>query len=152
MEQEKAKDIIDLYQDWLTAWNSRNADAMGALFLETGTLIGFDGSQIGSRAELVETLGTIFAHHATAAYVAIVREIRLFAPGVAWLKADAGMVPANATDINPAFNAVQTLIAVHVEDKWMVSVFQNTPAAFHASPELAEKMTNELRDVLAGSN
>ena len=64
------------------------------------------------------------------------------------IKADAGMVPAGKDDISPALNAVQTMIAVKEENDWKISVFQNTPAAFHALPELAERMTADLREVL----
>ena len=51
-------------------------------------------------------------------------------------------------DILPALNTIQTLIALKEEDKWVISVFQNTPAAFHALPELSDQMTAELRKVL----
>ena len=152
MEQEKAQEIVTLYQDWLTAWNNRNAAEMSTLFAEQGNLIGFDGSQISGRKELEETLSTIFAHHATASYVALIREIRFFSPDTAWLKADAGMVPSGGTDINPAFNAVQTMIAINVDGKWLVSILQNTPATFYAAPELKDKLTDELRQILADNN
>ncbi|MBC7554501.1 MAG: SgcJ/EcaC family oxidoreductase [Taibaiella sp.] len=148
MIQDQAEIVIALYQRWLDEWNGRNAAGMAELFAEDGNLIGFDGSQIIGRADLEEVLGGIFAHHATASYVAIIREIRFLTAGVAWLKADVGMVPAGKMDILPALNAVQTLIALKEEDKWVISVFQNTPAAFHALPELSDQMTAELRKVL----
>lgn len=148
MGQETAELIISLYRQWLDEWNNRNAKGMCALFAEDGNLIGFDGSQIIGKAELQDVLDNIFAHHSTAAYVALIREIRLLSPGVVWLKADAGMVPAGKSDISPALNAVQTMIAVKDQDTWQISVFQNTPAAFHALPELAERMSAELREVL----
>lgn len=148
MSNENIDIVINLYQSWLDEWNARNANGMTALFAENGNLIGFDGSQIIGKAELLDVLDNIFAHHSTAAYVALIREIRLLSPGVAWLKADAGMVPAGKDDINPALNAVQTMIAVKEENNWKISVFQNTPAAFHALPELAERMTADLREVL----
>ena len=142
--------IIALYQQWLDEWNRRNAEGMGNLFAVDGNIIGFDGSQMIGRAELKDVLSNIFAQHPTAAYVAIIREIRFLATGVAWLKADVGMVPAGKTDINPAFNAVQTLIALKEESEWKISIFQNTPAAFHAMPELKDKMSAELREALKG--
>ena len=148
MAQENADIVIALYQQWLDEWNGRNAAGMSGIFAENGTLIGFDGSQIIGRPELLDVLDNIFSHHSTASYVALIREIRLLSPGVAWLKADVGMVPAGKTDINPALNAVQTMIALKDEEGWKISVFQNTPAAFHALPELGERMTAELREVL----
>ncbi len=150
MLNDKTQVILDLYQNWLDAWNSRNAVAMAKLFAEDGNLIGFDGSQINGSNELQITLTNIFAHHATAAYVALVREIRLLSPGVAWLKAEVGMIPTGKTDINPALNTVQTMIALKNGDDWQITLFQNTPAAFHAMPEMAEQLSAELRALLNG--
>lgn len=147
MLKDNADEIIDLYLKWLDAWNARKVADMTSIFAEDGTLIGFDGSQIIGRAELDDVLTNIFAHHSTAAYVAVIKEIRFFAPGVAWLKANVGMVPAGKSDLNPALNAIQTLCALKANNSWEISVFQNTPAAFHALPELAEQMTAELREV-----
>lgn len=152
MLQQDTEHIIALYQAWLDAWNARNAAGMAALFAEDGNLIGFDGSQLNGRAELHVTLDNIFKHHQTAAYVAIIREIRLLSPGVAWLKAEVGMVPAGKNDINPALNAVQTLVALKGETDWQISLFQNTPAALHGQPELLEQMNIELRKVLFGTD
>lgn len=153
MLQQDTEQIIALYQAWLDAWNARNAAGMAAIFAEDGNLIGFDGSQLNGRDELHVTLDNIFNHHQTAAYVAIIREIRLLSPGVAWLKAEVGMVPAGKNDINPALNAIQTLIALKGEDgNWQISLFQNTPAALHGQPELLEQMNVELRKVLFGTD
>lgn len=152
MIHENSEAIINLYQSWLDAWNSRNATAMAKLFAEDGNLIGFDGSQLIGRDDLHVTLDNIFKHHPTAAYVAIIREIRHLSAGVAWLKADVGMVPSGKNDISPALNAVQTLIALKNEDNWQISLFQNTPAAFHGQPELGEAMSEELRKVLRGDS
>ena len=152
MLQQETEQIIAIYQAWLDAWNARNAAAMAALFAEDGNLIGFDGSQLNGRDELHVTLDNIFKHHQTAAYVAIIREIRLLSPGVAWLKAEVGMVPAGKNDINPALNALQTIIVLKPEDGWRISLFQNTPAALHGQPELLEQMNLELRKVLFGTD
>jgi uncharacterized protein (TIGR02246 family) len=153
MLQQDTEAIIALYQAWLDAWNARNAAGMADLFAEDGNLIGFDGSQLNGRPELHVTLDNIFKHHQTAAYVAIIREIRLLSPGVAWLKAEVGMVPAGKNDINPALNAIQTVIAMKGEDgNWQISLFQNTPAALHGQPELLEQMNVELRKVLFGTD
>lgn len=152
MLQQETQSIIDLYQAWLDAWNGRNAAAMASLFAQNGNLIGFDGSQLNGRDELHVTLDNIFNHHQTAAYVAIIREIRILTPVIAWLKADVGMVPAGANDINPALNAVQTFIAAQIEGSWQIMLFQNTPAALHGQPELLEQLNLELRKVLFGTD
>ncbi|TMA07866.1 MAG: SgcJ/EcaC family oxidoreductase, partial [Deltaproteobacteria bacterium] len=121
---------------------------MTNLFAEHGNLIGFDGSQINKRPEIGSVLSQIFADHPTAAYVAIVREVRFLSPSVAVLRAVAGMVPPGQSDINPAVNAVQTLVAVRSDGQWRIALFQNTPAQFHGRPELSEALTKELRQLL----
>lgn len=64
-----------LYRDLLAAWNDRDADAFADLFTTDGSLVGFDGSQVESRAAIAEHLGAVFADHEPAAYVANVREV-----------------------------------------------------------------------------
>src|SRR5215470_18589132 len=126
-----------LYQDLLRAWNEKNARKMADFMAENGNLVGFDGSQIDGRQQVESVLRKIFGGHPTAAYIAIVREVRLLSPNVALLRAVAGMVPPGQTDINPAVNAVQSLIATKEEGRWRIALFHNTPAAFHGRPELS---------------
>ncbi len=144
--------VRSLHQALLQGWNQRSADGMAALFDEDANLIGFDGSQVNGRQEIQSHLGQVFAHHPTAAYVWKVREVRFLAPEVAVLRAVAGMVPPGQSDINPAVNAVQTLVARKLRGKWYIAVFQNTPAAFHGRPELSRQLTEELRQILWGSS
>jgi uncharacterized protein (TIGR02246 family) len=141
-----------LYQELLKRWNKRRASEMTDLFAEDGNLVGFDGSQINGRSEARSVLSQIFADHQTAAYLGIVKEVRLLSPDVAILRAVAGMVPPGHSDINPEVNAVQTLVAVKRQNKWSIALFQNTPAAFHGRPELSERMTEELRQALRTSS
>lgn len=143
--------VRQLYHEFLKRWNDRNAVGMAELFAEDGNLVGFDGSQLNGPAEIKSTLGKIFADHPTAAYVSKVREIRFLAPDVAVLRAVAGMVPPRQSDINPAVNAVQTLVAAKHQGQWQIAIFQNTPAAFHGRPELSKQLTEELRQTLHNS-
>jgi uncharacterized protein (TIGR02246 family) len=135
----------------LDSWNRRNAADFAALVAEDGNIVGFDGSQINGPTEVKSVLGQIFADHPTAAYVGIVREVRFLSDSIAVLRAVAGMVPRGQSDINPAVNAVQTLIATQHDDQWRIALFQNTPAAFHGRPELSEKLTEELQQALRAS-
>ena len=141
-----------LHQELLKAWNEKNARKMADLMAENGNLVGFDGSQIDGRQQVESVLGKIFADHPTAAYVAIVREVRLLSSDVALLRAVAGMVPPGQSDINPAVNAVQSLIAAKEQGRWRIALFHNTPAAFHGRPELSEQLTEELRQALRASS
>ena len=52
-------------------------------------------------------------------------------------------------EINPAVNAIQSLVAVTRDGRWRIALFQNTPAQFHGRPELAQQLTEELRQLLA---
>ena len=106
----------------LKQWNKRRASEMTDLFTEDGNVVGFDGSQINGRSEARSVLSQIFADHQAAAYLGIVKEVRLLSPDVAILHAVAGMVPPGQSDINPEQN------------KWSIALFQNTPARFSWSP------------------
>jgi len=69
-------------------------------------------------------------------------------PEIALLRAVVGMVPPGQNDINPDVNAIQSLVVVKQGDAWRIAHFQNTPAQFHGKPELAEALTEELRQLL----
>ena len=141
------REVRDLYARLLDAWNHRDADAFAALFGDEGAMIGFDGSQAAGPA-IRDHLGPVFAGHPTAAYVARVREVRSLAPGVALLRAAAGMVPPGGDDLNSDVNTLQTLLAARARDGWRIVLFQNTPAQFHGRPDLTEQHLAELRPLL----
>ncbi len=146
------REVRSLYQEMLDCWNKRNADDFAVLFAEDGNSVGFDGSPLNGRGEIASVLRQIFADHPTAAYVGKVRGVRFLTPDVAVLRAVAGMVPPGQSDLNPAVNTVQTLVATKQDGQWRIAVFQSTPAAFHGRPELSEKLTEELRQVLRASS
>ena len=148
--QSSAQVEIDaLYRQLLDSWNKRNAHDFAALFAEDANVVGFDGSQIDGRAQIESQIGQIFADHQTATYVANIREVRLIGSDVAMLRAVVGMVPPGQADINPAVNAVQSLVAARHEGTWRIALFQNTPAQFHGRPDAAQQLTDELRQLLA---
>ncbi len=141
-------EVRALYRGMLDNWNRRSAEGIGALYAEDAAVVGFDGSQMNGRAEVEQSMRQIFADHVTATYVGKVREVRFLTPEVAVLRAVVGMVPPGQSDLNPAVNAVQTLVAVRRGGRWHIALFQNTPAQFHGRPELAEQLTQELRELL----
>lgn len=140
--------VAALYRQLLDSWNRRDASAFAALFDDEGQSIGFDGSPMSGRDEIATTLGQIFADHVTARYVARVRGVRLLAPDVGLLRAVVGMVPPGQSDINPAVNAMQTMVAVNRVGEWRIALLQNTPAQFHGRPGMVEALTQELRELL----
>lgn len=140
--------VRSLYNQLLESWNMRDGVAFAELFAKDGEVVGFDGSQMTGQAEIEATLRQIFTDHQTGRYVGNVRWVYFLAPDVAMLRAVVGMVPAGQSDLEPKLNTVQTLIAAKRQDVWRVTLFQNTPAQFHGKPELVEKLTEELRQLL----
>lgn len=143
------EEIIALYHAVLEQWNQRNAAGMTALFAKDGTYVGFDGSQLNGQKELYEVMDEIFGNFPTAAYVSIVKDVRMLGESAAVLLAVVGMVAQGHTDITPSVNALHALTAVMEEGKWRVAVLQTTPAAYHGRPELSEQLTADLRAALA---
>jgi uncharacterized protein (TIGR02246 family) len=126
---------VDVYRRLLEAWNRRDAAGFAAFFTPAGLAIGFDGSQMDGRPEIEQQLAAVFAHHQTAAYVARVRGVRVISPG-------------GATAINPAVNALQSVLVVGDGEAAQIALLQTTPAAFHGRPHLAEQLTAEVSEVL----
>ena len=141
--------IIESYTALLQAWNTRDAAAFAALFTPDGSVVGFDGSQMNGPAQIASDLAAIFSSHMTASYVAKVREVRVFDAQTALLRAVAGMVPPGSRAINPAVNAVQSLVFVLDANRATIALLQNTPAAFHGRPHLALELTTELAAIAA---
>lgn len=137
-------EVYNLYQKLIDAWNKRDAEGMARLFTEQGVQIGFDGSKLIGKKEILSHLVPIFEDHPTPPFVTNVKDIRLLGTDTAILHAIAGMVPPGKTSIDPSVNAHQTLVAMKIDREWRIELFQNTPAQFHGRPELVEEMTNEL--------
>ncbi len=140
--------VRELYRQLLDGWNKRSATAFAAPIADDGELIGFDGSQLIGRAEIITTLQQIFADHQTAPYVSKVKSVRFLSPEVAVLRAIVGMVPPGQSDLDPNLNAIQTLVAAKRDGQWRIVLFQNTPAQLHGRPDLVQQMTEELRQLL----
>lgn len=142
---EDSKLVENLYNTMIESWNQQNSDNMSGCFYDNGNMIGFDGSQVRGRTEIAEHLKHIFMHHKTASYITIIRSIRFLANDVCILESVVGMIPPGKDDINPAVNAVQTIVARKQDNVWLIEQLQNTPAAYHGRPELVEKLSDELR-------
>jgi uncharacterized protein (TIGR02246 family) len=141
-------DIRALYHRVLDGWNRASAEDFAAPFAEDGAVVGFDGSEMAGRAAIAQEMARIFADHETGAYVGIVRGVRFLSGDVALLRAVAGVVPAGQADLKPELNAVQALLAERRDGEWSVVLYQNTPAQLHGRQEVAERLTQELREEL----
>ena len=120
---------------------------MAALVAAKGNITGFDGSQMNGRQEIRDQLSQIFTDHKVSSYVGIVREVRQLSHTIFLLRAVAGMIPPGQEKIKEDVNAVQTLILRKDSDNenFLITVFHNTPAAFHGRPELRRELTEELQ-------
>jgi uncharacterized protein (TIGR02246 family) len=145
LDREQASALRQLHASLLASWNRRDAEGFAALFTTDGNVVGFDGSQMDGRTAIQQELHRIFADHRPAAYVAIVREVRQLGPGIALLRAVAGMIPPGQAEVNPKVNAIQSLVAQQEGAHWRIQLFQNTPAAFHGRPQAAADLTAELQ-------
>jgi len=134
-----------LYEAMIEGWNKQDAAAMAAVFSDDASVVGFDGSQLNGRPEIESSLREIFEHHAVAPYTVKIREVRFLGTEVAIVRAIAGMARPGKYELNPALNAIQTLVAAKIAGTWQAVLFQNTPAAFHGRPELTAQLTEELR-------
>lgn len=137
-----------LYQNLLRHWNRRDAAGMAGLFAEDGILVGFDGSTAYGRGDIEAHLGPVFGDHPTPRFVGRIRTMRVLGRDVALVQAVAGMVPEGESELHPDLNAVQTVVARREGREWRICLFQSTPAALHGRPEAAERLTEELREVL----
>jgi uncharacterized protein (TIGR02246 family) len=145
------EEIVGLYVRMIAGWNDADAAVMTQDFAANGHIVGFDGTQKNGRAAIAAHMASIFANHRVASYVPIVREIRQLGPDVALLRAVVGMVPPGQDSINPATNAVQTVIAVCHDRRWRIEMFQNTPAAWHGRQSDVDALTAELQAVYDAS-
>jgi uncharacterized protein (TIGR02246 family) len=145
-EDERA--VRALYSALLHAWNERDAEAFAAQFLSEGSMIGYDGSIVDGQAEIAQHIGDVFRHHQTPLYTARVKRVRFLTPESAIVRGHVGMRTAPTLVINPALNAIQSLVAQWVDGAWRVALFQNTPAQFHGRPDLVAAMTEELQRAL----
>jgi uncharacterized protein (TIGR02246 family) len=145
MQPDEEAQVRALHSQILERWNERDAQALSALYAEDGHLVGFDGSAIDGKAEIESTINGIFAHHQTGVYVGKIREVIFLAANAAVVRAVVGMAAPGESDLDPALNAIQTLVAAKRDGAWRVTLFQNTPAQFHGRPDLAEQLTDEMR-------
>lgn len=137
-----------LYLRLLRAWNERDAARMSACFADAGVMIGFDGSVVDGRGAIDVHVSTVFADHAPAAFVPVIRTIREVGD-TALVLADVGMVPPGRSEIVPEANARQVMVCHGDGEGVRASLFQNTPAALHWDESARVALTEELNTAYA---
>jgi uncharacterized protein (TIGR02246 family) len=138
--------VQTLYKELLEYWEEGNATSYAGLFADNANVVGFDGSQMNGKNDIETTLEQIFADHKVAPYVSIVQEVRPLNSGIYLLRATVGMIKDGA--IMPERNAIQSMVAEKQLDLFVISLFHNTPAAFHGRPALVKQMTEQLTGIM----
>ncbi|MGH2416025.1 MAG: SgcJ/EcaC family oxidoreductase [Microcystaceae cyanobacterium] len=141
--------IHALYQQILDGWNKGSGDAFAAPFAEDADFVAFDGSYFKGRQEIASFHQMHFDQFLKGTrLIGKVRSVRFLTPEVAIMHAVAGTVMQGQTDIEPERNSIQTLVAMKRDGKWHLAAFQNSRAQFMGRPELAQELTEELRQLL----
>ncbi len=142
------QEVRRLYEELIAAWNRRDAQGCTAAYWDDASFVAFDGSEMHGRSNIESTVRRIFADGPTGRYVTRIRAVRFLRSDVALLRSVAGRVPPGQSDLDPALNVIQSLIATKQAGRWAIALFQNTPAALPGRPDLSEQLTEELREVL----
>jgi uncharacterized protein (TIGR02246 family) len=148
MALSQRSQLISLYEALIKSWNNRDAKGMAGLYAAGGGQIGFDGSQVRGPGDIEKHLTPIFRDHPTARFVFIINEVKLLSDAVGLVRAIAGMVSRDGSEINSSLNAVQSMLARKQRSLWKVELFQNTPARLDGRPEEVAAMTQKLQAVV----
>lgn len=142
--------IRALYQELMGGWNRGSGEAFAAPFAEDGDLVGFDGTHLKGRHEIISFHQQLFDTYVKGTrLVGKVRSVRFLTPDVAIMHAVGGTIMADQNDIDPDRNSVQTLVAKKgVKGEWRLAAFQNTRAQYLGRPEQSQALTEELRMLL----
>ena len=146
---DPAADVALLYTTLMEAWNRGDATGFAAVFHPDGDLVGFDGTRLHGRDAIRDFHADLFRLYVNGSrLVGIVRSVRFLDEGVAVMHAEGGTVLAGQATIDPDRNSVQTMVATRRRDGWRLAAFQNTRALYYGRPELLERLTAELRELV----
>jgi len=122
--------IRSLYSQMIDGWNKGNGEAFASPFAEDGDLVGFDGTHLKGRQEIVSFHQQLFDTFVKGSrLVGKIRNVRFLTPDVAIMHAVGGTIMAGQSDIEPERNSIHTLVVMkESDDKWRIAAFQNTRA------------------------
>jgi uncharacterized protein (TIGR02246 family) len=116
-----------LYEQLMDGWNQGSAEAFAAPFCEDGDLIGFDGTHLKGRAEIVSFHQPLFDKWLKGTrLVGRVKAVRFLSDKVALIHAVGGTVMRGKAEASPERDSIQTLVAVRRDGDWRLAAFQNT--------------------------
>jgi uncharacterized protein (TIGR02246 family) len=141
--------IRALLQQLMDGWNQSRGDAFAAPFAEDADFVAFDGLYFKGRQEIASSHQMLFDQFLKGTRLAgKVRSVRFLTPEVAVVHAVGRTVMPGQSDIELERNSVQTYVATNQGGKWRIAAFQNSRAQYMGRPELAQDLTEELRQLL----
>jgi uncharacterized protein (TIGR02246 family) len=141
--------IRALYQQQLDGWNRGDGNAFAAPYIEDADFIGFDSTHLKGRREIASFHQMLFDKYLRGTrLVGKVRSVRFLTPDVAIMHAVGGTVMPGQSDLEPERNSIHTIVAIKRDGEWRFTAFQNSRAQFMGRPELAQQLTEELRQLL----
>ena len=116
-----------LYQELMDGWNKGSGVSFAAPFAEDGDLIGFDGTHLKGRREIVSFHQPLFDKWLKGTrLVGEVKSVRFPTPDVALMHAIGETVMRGKSEPSPERDSIQTLVATKRGDEWSLAAFQNT--------------------------
>jgi len=117
--------IRSLYQQLMDGWNKGSSEAFAAPFAEDSDLVGFDGTHLNGRQNIISFHQQLFDNYVKGScLVGKVRNVRFLTHDVAIMHIVGGTIMADQTDIEPERNSVQTLVATKdSKGKWRLAAF-----------------------------
>ena len=151
MEQQQSPEeqaVHALYREVLRSWNRRDARGFAALCTHAARVTVHDGVEMHGRGTIELELSRSFERQPTLACIGVVRAIQPLGEGVHRLSAIAGMYRPGSYRVDPAWNALHTMVSVREQGRLRVVSYQSTPAAFHEQPDLGQRLTADLERAL----
>ena len=133
----------------MDGWNSGDGNAFAAAFAEDADFVAFDGTQFKGRQQIASFHQQLFDLYLKGTrLVGKVRSVRFLTPNVAVMHAVGGTVMPGQSDLEPERISIQTLVATKRDGEWHLAAFHNSRAQYMGRPELAQALTEELRQLL----
>lgn len=116
-----------LYRRLMAAWNKGSGDGYAATFTENGVLVGFDGTALNGRQEIVSFHQPLFDKWLKGTrLVGEVMNVRFLTPNIAVMHAIGSTIMRGKSKPDPARDSIQTFVAVREHGEWKLAAFQNT--------------------------
>lgn len=148
-ENESA--ICALYFQMIDGWNKGDGNVFAAPFAEDADLVGFDGTHLKGRQEIVSFHQRLFDTFVKGSrLIGKVRNVRFLTPDVAIMHSVGGTILAGQSDIESERNSVHTIVAKKddASSQWRIVAFQNTRAQYIGRPDMVQAFTEDLRQEL----